>query len=232
VATAGWLEAVRDVDLGPGVSVDLWFECLDPDGSWTHVCRLRDGRAVDWQPQEGARPCIGHDREVMAEAVAGEADVLDARWRCVARPHGGYRPLAPFDLVDLEVDVSSLPLDDDLALTWATVCLVPQRGEVTVVAELWHGRVRHRVLDGPPPGDVTVLTMPVVDHLKLRAGGSVMAAFDHGGAVGDLDELLFLAGLLDSTPWRSAVALADATVWRVHDHLRLFGALCAGGDPG
>jgi hypothetical protein len=225
--TAAWLAAVRNVDFGAGVSLDLWFECFDGDGSWTHVCHLRGGRAVDWLPTEGSRPSIVHDRTVMDEALGGHGDPLDPRWRCVAQAHGNHRRLPPLDLLEMEVDVSSLPVAADLAMSWATICLVPNCGDVGMIAELGRGTVRHRLLEGPPPQGMTVLTMPAVDHLKLRSGGAVMAAFDDGGAEGDLDELLFLAGLLDSAPWRSAAGLADATVWRVHDHFRMFGVLRA-----
>ena len=244
-ATAGWLAATQDRHLAPAISVDLWFECRDPE-PWTHVCRIRGGQVVEWQPDVSARPCIRHPAAAMDDLLAGRCGLLDPRWEVVATAFGPAHPLPPHDLAELVIDVTDLDLAPDLDLAWVTVCRAANGEEVAYVSELRGGRaVHHRpalpgdlgtapagtagtapaATSGPSPAPVTVLVVAVEDLLRLRAGGSVMPTFDGGGVDGALDELLFLAGLLDSPTWRAAWAVDDATLWRVQDHVRLFSGL-------
>ena len=160
------------------------------------------------------------------ESLYARRGPFDSRWSAVDRS-GRQRPLPPWDCDGLFGDRSTIVPGVAGTLSWSSTCTAAD-DTVTWVTSFGHQSVRNEVARGAPSHPGPSFEFPVAAYLALRAGGDPLGLFDAGGSIdGDLDELLFVAGVVSHPSWMARWGLGQEAEAAFSTFFRSYPAMSA-----
>ena len=202
-----WAAHLAASDLA-GATGTIDFHATDRDGDWWHRCRVEAGELVDWRTTAPAGLAIHHGSADLVDLYSRRSP-FDAAWRSTTNGTG-LRPLPPWDCGG-EFGSRSLVLPGIVGeLTWHSVCTTPRGAAVGWITSFGSETVHNEVLTADPGSFAgPSFEFPIATYLGLRTGQDPLALFDTGGSLaGDLDELIFIAGVVADPTWMSCWSLA------------------------
>lgn len=175
---------------------------MDEYGPWWHQCEIRDGALLDWYPVPFSSFAIFHGSEDLA-CLLETRRAFDPAWKAV-NGNGHYSALPPWDCSGIFASRQVVMPGIAGELTWRSTCTAPSGDEVHWVTEFAADFVRNAVYPTALSFEGPAFEFPVDAYLGLRAGLDPLGLFERGGSLeGDLDELLFIAGVVSDPDWMS-----------------------------